>query len=629
MFKLVGVLFFLIIFFIPALHAAMGTADPLYLGVGARPLGMGKAFSAVANDGSTAFTNPAGLGFVQSPKLMSMTTKILMEVDYQALGIALPLGGFGTLGLGYVGRNIGDIALGSAAALAGGNINTALLQYGSISDQVVIVSWGLPLGAKKDWSVGSSLRQFTKSSAGALLNGYAATGFDADLGLMWQTNRNLRLSAVFQNFLPNNRNTWGGVQYSNGTVDSIDVIMKLGLAYQMGGRRWLLAADLEKNLDQSTLPYLLHMGVEWHPADELFFRAGLDQTPLLVANSTQGQISTQTDPTMGLGFNWGGIRFDYAFHPFGAVENLTSHFFSISLVGAEPVDDEPANNARGVTLSAQSTINANLVVLEPVDKSIVRDKQVVVLGTAVPELPLRMDGSLLASDSNGKFQKNRILNVGRNDIVVSAGKDQVRIRVLRLAQFRDVEGGSYREPIEYLTTLGTLQEDGDGQFNGKRPVTRAELADILVRIKNYQLPASVAAVWENFDTVVNAGLIQGYPNGKYKTVSNLTNAQLAVLLARLEFGTEFKNDVKCQHWADNAIDQLVESGTYQHDDFMPYNEVVSKEKLALFLYKTKVVRTRVDHMINFEDDFATTPVTIRNTRQTKDMEDFQSLSEGH
>jgi hypothetical protein len=244
-----------------------------------------------------------------------------------------------------------------------------------------------------------------------------------------------------------------------------------------------------------------------------------------------------------------------------------------------------------------------------------------------------MDGFLLASDSNGKFQKNRILNVGRNDIVVSAGKEQVRVRVLRLAQFRDVEEGAYKEPIELLATLGTLQDDGDGQFNGKRPVTRAELADILVRIKNYQLPDSVAAVWENFDTVVNAGLMQGYPDGKYKTAHNLTNAQCAILLARLEFGTEFKNNVKRQHWADNAIDQLEDSGTYRRGDFIPYNAAVSKEKLALLLYKTKVVRTRVEHMLNFEDDSAATPVTIRNTPQaqtphTKDMEDFQSLSEG-
>jgi hypothetical protein len=47
MFKLIGAWVFLIVFSTPALYAAIGTADPLYLGVGARPLGMGKAFSVV------------------------------------------------------------------------------------------------------------------------------------------------------------------------------------------------------------------------------------------------------------------------------------------------------------------------------------------------------------------------------------------------------------------------------------------------------------------------------------------------------------------------------------------------------------------------------------------------------
>lgn len=623
MFRLI--LVFLLLFSVmQSAQSAIGTADPLYLGVGARPLGMGKAFNAVSNDGSTPFTNPAGLGFIRDTKVMSMATKILLEVDYQALGVAIPVKGLGTIGFGYVGRSIGQIALGTAATIVGGRLNPNLLQFGSISDQVMFASLGVPIGTKNDLSIGSTLRYYRKSSAGALLNGYDANGFDVDLGLLWQTNRNLRLSATLQNILPNGSNVWGGVQYANGTIDNIDAVMKFGLAYQMAGKRWLLAADLEKNLDQSTFPFLLHLGVEWHPTDELFFRAGLDQSPLPPA-SGQTQASTQTDPTMGVGFNWGGLRFDYAFHPYGSVDNLTSHFFSLSLVGAEPVEDEVVPTKAPTPVVETIPASVNLVVFSPADKTIVRDSQIPVTGMISSRALVRMDGISFIPDAGGKFEKNKTLDIGRNNILVSSEKIQVRRRVLRLARFNDVGEGAFKEPIELLATLGTISEDGDGFFNGKRSVTRAELADALVKIKKYQLPSSVAGVWENLDTVVNDGLIKGYPDGKYKTTKEVTNAQLAVVLARLEFGSDFRNEARSKHWADNAVNQLASAGVYQRSDFVPYNGFVSKEKLALMLYKTKIVRGRVDRLLNFEDGDDATPVEVRNLQKAQDREDLQPM----
>jgi hypothetical protein len=154
-----------------------------------------------------------------------------------------------------------------------------------------------------------------------------------------------------------------------------------------------------------------------------------------------------------------------------------------------------------------------------------------------------------------------------------------------LARFNDVGEGAFKEPIELLATLGTISEDGDGFFNGKRSVTRAELADALVKIKKYQLPSSVAGVWENLDTVVNDGLIKGYPDGKYKTTKEVTNAQLAVVLARLEFGSDFRNETRSKHWADNAVNQLA-SAARQIQQHAPGREArgvgVGMKPLRLF-----------------------------------------------
>ena len=49
--------------------AAHALVDPLYIGVGARPLGMGKAYVGYAEDGDALFTNPAGLGKIDNIKV--------------------------------------------------------------------------------------------------------------------------------------------------------------------------------------------------------------------------------------------------------------------------------------------------------------------------------------------------------------------------------------------------------------------------------------------------------------------------------------------------------------------------------------------------------------------------------
>ena len=44
------------------------------VGIGARPLGMGRAYVAVADDANAVFANPAGLGLQKSWSITSMST---------------------------------------------------------------------------------------------------------------------------------------------------------------------------------------------------------------------------------------------------------------------------------------------------------------------------------------------------------------------------------------------------------------------------------------------------------------------------------------------------------------------------------------------------------------------------
>ena len=94
-----GILFFILG---GGFASAQTTFDPLSIGVGARALGMGKAYVAVAEDSDTIFTNPAGLGEIDNFQFTSMSGKIMEEVNYTLFGGVYPIGNKQAIGIGYV-----------------------------------------------------------------------------------------------------------------------------------------------------------------------------------------------------------------------------------------------------------------------------------------------------------------------------------------------------------------------------------------------------------------------------------------------------------------------------------------------------------------------------------------------
>ena len=85
-------------------------ADFLNLPIGARAVGMGGAYSAVAEDASAIYWNPAGL--VQIPKLsaMFMRTEYVDDISYQYAAYAQRLSYDAVLGVSIMMTDIGTIA---------------------------------------------------------------------------------------------------------------------------------------------------------------------------------------------------------------------------------------------------------------------------------------------------------------------------------------------------------------------------------------------------------------------------------------------------------------------------------------------------------------------------------------
>src|SRR5690242_8033218 len=78
-----------------ALHAgsSYGQASDIFnIGAGARSMGMGSAFTALADDASAPYFNPAGLAFQDEHQLMLMHAPLFLNSNYNYLSSAHPFG---------------------------------------------------------------------------------------------------------------------------------------------------------------------------------------------------------------------------------------------------------------------------------------------------------------------------------------------------------------------------------------------------------------------------------------------------------------------------------------------------------------------------------------------------------
>lgn len=288
--------------------AASSSFDLGMVGVGARAIGMGKAYVAVVDDTNAVFVNPAGLAVQDQWSATSMSTKLMDKVDYKLLGGAYKTD-FGTFGVGYISANTpagyyttDKASLTGATAMSYGSSQLLLSYARSLSDIVK----GSALG---NLSVGVNLKVLRND-----FDGYdaSATGQGVDLGFLLKPKSNVALGACFKNLA-------GNVKWKSGTDESLEGDTKLGGAVKLMDDKLLLALDTEF----SSGPVLLHGGAEYKISDFLALRAGLDQ-------SAADANNTATNFTAGIGLNLSGIYFDYAFRQDNLLAENSTHYFSIS-----------------------------------------------------------------------------------------------------------------------------------------------------------------------------------------------------------------------------------------------------------------------------------------------------------
>src|SRR5688500_15546910 len=73
--------------------AKYGQASDLFnIGAGARSMAMGSAFTAVSDDASAPYFNPAGLAWMDEHQLMAMHAPLMLDSNYNYVASAHPFG---------------------------------------------------------------------------------------------------------------------------------------------------------------------------------------------------------------------------------------------------------------------------------------------------------------------------------------------------------------------------------------------------------------------------------------------------------------------------------------------------------------------------------------------------------
>ncbi|NUC19202.1 NEAT domain-containing leucine-rich repeat protein [Bacillus mycoides] len=169
-------------------------------------------------------------------------------------------------------------------------------------------------------------------------------------------------------------------------------------------------------------------------------------------------------------------------------------------------------------------------------------------------------------------------------------------------EFKDVPKGHWsEEAINYLAKEKLFIGYGNGQFGFGDNITRGQVALLIQRYLKLDTDLEQKTMFTDtkgnmyekaIDAVVQAGIMTGYGNDKFRPDGVLTRYEMAVVLQRVfqlkenENSVESFKDVPSGHWAEGYVKALVDNkvskgdgkGNFSGDDF------VTREQYAQFLY---------------------------------------------
>lgn len=367
----------------------------LNYGVGARPLAMGRAFTAVSDDIDALYWNPAGLSTYRSNQVTFQHSPLQLGGAHQYLAYSQPLYAAGNIGVGVVNMTSGDVD----------RVDSNNVQIGTFDSRETGYLLSYAYRLKEKLGLGATLKM-----AEHMLDGTTERGFGADVGALYKWNERVQFGGVLRNALA------PSYKY-NTDSEKFPTIMRLGGAMNFLDKHLLTSLDLEKAIgnDQGVR---WHLGVEGYAIKNIALRLGIDQT----------------EYTGGVGLRWKNMQLDYAagFQDLGFLNRVSFKAFFGGYevdVKANPSVFSPvglkSKTTFHITTSHRQRITKWIMTIRNANNEVVRSFQ----GFDAPPATLEWDGR----DTNGK-NVDFGTYVYRLGITDSRGKtENTPIRTLRIA----------------------------------------------------------------------------------------------------------------------------------------------------------------------------------------------------
>jgi len=290
-----------------------GTTGATFLKIeaGARPVAMGGAFVAVADDANTTYWNPAGLAQLEEGEITAMHNEWLEDIRYEFLGYAQPIKSEGRA----QGFGVSVMCL-YMSGLESRTTET-IEPEGTFGAYDIAVAGAYACEVGKGVSIGANVKLIHQR-----IENETAWSGAIDLGLLYRLpgpRGGLQLGFAVQNIGP-------GIKFIKES-DPLPLNIKAGIAKSLELRqiksKLILALDVNAPIDNVPNG---HFGAEFVYQKmkdiELAGRVGYKTNTLKDLNALSGLSA-------GVGFAWKRMGIDYVWVPYGDLGN--THRISLTI----------------------------------------------------------------------------------------------------------------------------------------------------------------------------------------------------------------------------------------------------------------------------------------------------------
>jgi tetratricopeptide (TPR) repeat protein len=299
----------------PAQDGTGGTRSVFSIGAGARAIALGGAFSAIGDDASVLYYNPAALRTCRYPGVVLNHIQLFSDFSdaaYDFVGLVYP-----TISAGSIGLGVMTVGTGGIKGFDEFSRETGELSYRE-SQMILGYALDLPWRQIGDVTLGSSVKVLSQRVGES-----SAAGTGLDVGFVYRPKyvRRLSIGCNLQDIV--------GAETKLVTLtDKVDRTIMVGAGYTypfQNGSSLSLALQMNAPQRDDTE---LRFGAEYMFKNFVSVRVGYDSEMI----------------TAGLGVAWRGFSFDYGY--FSRDEAGSSHPVSLSSRIGESIDEKIASQER-------------------------------------------------------------------------------------------------------------------------------------------------------------------------------------------------------------------------------------------------------------------------------------------